>query len=153
VFFVALLYFEYRRKLCHTWFGLRGLWLFNGIEQLAKIVFIYIEFNQEDSTPLKTLVFIQSCLSMILLYYSLFGSVDYELKANENNTKEATPTSNMRGSSSLQTNSFRSKLESKYIITIENYFNNKLINQPFPDSIKNDVLSVFFFKNRLKYTM
>ncbi len=90
---------------------------------------------------------------MILLYYSLFGSVDYELKANENNTKEATPTSNMRGSSSLQTNSFRSKLESKYIITIENYFNNKLINQPFPDSIKNDVLSVFFFKNRLKYTM
>ncbi len=156
VFFVALLYFEYRRKLCQTWFGLRGLWLFNGIEQLTKIVFIYIEFNPENSTPLKTLVFIQSCLSMILLYYSLFGSVDYELKANDNNTKdtkEARNTSNMRGSNSLQTNSFKSKLESKLIITLENYFNKKLINQPFPDSVKNDVLSVFIFIYRLKYTM
>lgn len=117
VFFVALLYFEYRRKLSQTWFGLRGLWLFNGIEQLIKIIFIYIEFHQENSNPLKTLVFIQSCLSMILMYYSFFGSVDYEQKPIKSNTKEVTNTSNNRASNSLQNNSFKTKIESK------SYFN------------------------------
>ena len=45
---VILLYFEYRRRLDQTWFGLRGFWLINGIIYIIKIVFYYsFEVNKK----------------------------------------------------------------------------------------------------------
>ena len=74
-------------------------------------------FDQNNSTPLKIMVFIQSILSMILMYYSFFGSVDYELKKIEKNEKDMPNTNENRDSQmAFPKNSFKSKLDSKNML-------------------------------------
>lgn len=88
LFFTMLVYFEYRRKLTQIWNGLRGFWVVNFLENLFMIFYISLNFKKlefDHSFPVTLMVSVQASLSIILFYFSIFGSVDYELNVYDNN--------------------------------------------------------------------
>ena len=144
VFFVALLYFEFRRKLAQTWNVLRGFWLVNGLQYLIKIIFIFSSLNVDGSTPLKVMVFIQACFSMILLYFAFFGSVDYEYSVEQCNNFENNDNMLIRDSEISGIMLFKDNHDSKLLIIIKENYLNKIIC-PYNDTVKNDIIKVSFF--------
>jgi hypothetical protein len=128
IFFVSLLYFEFRRKLSQTWRGLRGFWLFNGLEHIGKIIFIFNSLESDQSTSLKYMVFIQACLSLVLLYIAFFGSIDYELKVSDKKDKDVSDNNNIVRDSSMSnhTNSLMNKLDSKSYLKKKHHISTKI---------------------------
>lgn len=78
-FIAALLLFsEYNRHLPQSWLSLRFLWFFNGLKDIAHLIFGIVNCVQKKEFKGFMLVLIIQCFfSSFLLCFSLFASYDY----------------------------------------------------------------------------
>ena len=82
IFLTSQVYFEFRKKLSHTWNGLKGIWMLNFFENIGIIIYIFT-IKKKDLNSLKFFFLTQTSFFLILFYFSIFDSEDKDVKIFE----------------------------------------------------------------------